>query len=333
MTTPIDRMITSDLAALDTDARRDVPALTTALQETGVYRDGLPGAQARRNALAEEHRVQLALMPLAIAQVFAHRVGRAAAGAAAIACSLAFVLLLADPLLMRVFAWFLPGLGVNIAGCMIVAVTAILVTYVVAIWIAEAWFTRRMREAVTTRSDVYGDLDRLSQGPIDVAQKLVRRIDGWTTGLWLGGVASIVTVFGYLLVLTAAFQPFASVLSTTSMFAEQAAVGNLGPVAYALAMVAGLAFVVGRACDREHRVGDAGPVVQRASRASTLAAGAVLGGGVLFATMRMITHLRFRLPSSEHRYLLAIGAELALLAVSAWAVLWWRARERKRLGD
>lgn len=54
---------------------------------------------------------------------------------------------------------------------------------------------------------------------------------------------------------------------------------------------------------------------------------------VLFATTRMMRHLRFRLPSSEHRYLLAIGGEVALLAVAGWCVMWWRRRESARLGD
>jgi hypothetical protein len=333
MTHTTDRMITTDLAALAADVRRDLPPIDTALRDTGVYRDGLPGAQARRDALAEERRLQLALMPLAIAQVFAHRVGRAAAGAAAIVCSLALVMLLADPLLMRLVLWFVPGLGVNIGICMMVASTAILVTYVVATWIAEAWFTRRMREAIATHADVYADLDQLSRGPIDVAQKLVKKVDGWAIGLAFGGAAAIATVFGYLVIMAATFQPLSHVLSTTSLFAERAAAGNLGPVIYALGLAAAIAAVIARGCDREHRFGEPTPAMKRLSHWSTLAAGGFLGMVVMFATARMATRLYYQLPSSEHRYLLAIGAEGALLAITGWAVLWWRRRERKRLGD
>ncbi|CAN5809674.1 hypothetical protein BH11MYX3_BH11MYX3_48420 [soil metagenome] len=333
MTTSIDRMITSDLAALHSDVHRDLPAASAAVRDAGIYRDGLAGAQARRDSLAEERRVQLALMPLAIAQVFAHRVGRAAAGAAAVLCSIALVMLVADPLLMRLVTWFVPGLGVNIGLCMMVAATAILVTYVVATWVAELWFTRRMRDSIETHSDVYRDLDQLARGPIEVAQKLVRRVDGWSLGLGLAGFASLTTVFGYLLVMTGAFQPLALVLSTTSLFAERAAAGNLGPVIYGLVLVAVLAFLLGRSCEREQRIGEAPPLMQRVSHWSTLAFGALVGMTMMFATMRMLTHLQLRLPSSEHRYLLAIGTELALLAVSGWSVLWWRRREQKRLGD
>ena len=333
MTSSLDRMITSDLAALETDARRDVPAIATALRETGVYRDGLPGAQARRDSLAEERRVQLALMPLAIAQVFAHRVGRAAAGAMALVVSIGVVMLLADPLLMQLLTWLIPGVGVSIASCAMVAATAILVTYVCATWAAEAWFTRRMRHAIETHSDVYSDLDKLARGPIEVAQKLVRKVDGWSVGLVLAGKAAIVTVFGYLMVITASFLPVSRMLSTTSLFAERAAATNLGPVIYALVLASGIAIILGRGCDREHRFGNATPTMQRFGHWSTLAFGIVIGMVVLFATTRMMLHLRWKLPSSEHRYLLAVGGEAALLALVGWGVLWWRRRERARLGD
>ncbi len=333
MTSSLDRMISSDLAALETDARHELPPSATSLRETGVYRDALPGAAARRDALAEERRVQLALMPLAIAQVFAHRVGRAAAGAMALVVSIGVVMLLADPLLMRFLAWLIPGVGVSIASCAMVAATAILVTYVGATWIAEAWFTRRMREAIETHADVYADLDHLARGPIDVAQKLVRKVDGWSVGLVLAGAAAIVTVFGYLMVITASFQPLSRMLSTTSMFAERAAADNLGPLVYALVLASSLAVILGRGCDREHRFGNPTPTMQRIGHWSTLAFGIVVAMTVSFAATRMMLRLHVQLPSHEHRYLLAIGAEAALLAVTGWGVLWSRRRERARLGD
>ena len=329
MTATIDKLIKSDLAELATDVRRDVPAA----REAGIYRDGTAGAQARRDVLAEERRLQLALMPLAVAQVFAHRVARAAAGAAALLCALAMVAFLADPLLMRVVTWFVPGLGVNIGTCIMIASTLILVTYVVATWAAEAWFTRKMREAVATEHDVYADLDKLARGPIEVAQKLVRRVDGWSMGLFLAGAAALVSVFGYLVVIAGAFQPLSHVLSTTSLFAERAAAGNLGPVLYAIAIACGAGFVVARGCERENRYGELPSLVARLAHGSTLVIGAVVGLGVMFATARMVTRLAFRLPEPGQRYLLAIFAEVALLAILACLALWWRRRERARLGD
>lgn len=333
MTSSLDRMITSDLAALETDARRELPELAAALRDAGVYRDGRAGAQARRDALAEERRLQLALMPLAVAQVFAHRVGRAAAGAMAMLVSLGVVVLLGDPLLVRLIRWMVPGAGISIGSCMMVASTAVLVTYVIATWIAEAWFARRMREAVASKGDVYSDLDTLARGPIDVAQKLVRAVDGWSTGLVLAGALAIATVFGYLVVMTASFEPFSHVLSTTTLFAEEAAARNLGPLLYALAIGTGIAVILGRGCDREHRIGEASPAMQRIGHWSTLVFGILVVMVVAFATTRMMLRLRVQLPSAGHRYLLAIGAEAALVALVGWGVLWARRRESARLGD
>ncbi|MEO7096635.1 MAG: hypothetical protein ABI175_25480 [Polyangiales bacterium] len=259
--------------------------------------------------------------------------GRAAAGAMALVVSIGVVMLLADPLLMQLLTWLIPGVGVSIASCVMVAATAILVTYVFATWIAEAWFTRRMRHAVETHADVYSDLDTLARGPIEVAQQLVRKVDGWSVGLVFAGKAALVTVFGYLMVITASFLPLSRMLSTTSVFAERAAADNLGPVIYALVLGCGIAAIVGRGCDREHRFGNPTPTMQRIGHWSTLAFGLVIGMVVLFATTRMMLHLKWRLPSSEHRYLLAVGGEAALIAVVGWGVLWWRRRERARLGD
>lgn len=333
MTTSLDRMITSDLSALEADARRDLPEPASALRDAGVYRDGRAGAQARRDQLAEERRVQLALMPLAIAQVFAHRVARAAAGTMALVVSLGVVMLLADPLMMRMIAWLVPGVGVNIGSCLMVAATAVLVTYVVATWIAEAWFTRRMREAIETKGDVYSDLDTLARGPIEVAQALVRKVDGWSVGLVLAGGIALATVFGYMMAITMSFQPLARVLSTTTMFAEQAASRNLGPLVYALVLGTSLAVILGRGCAREHRFGDPTPTMQRISHWSALAFGGIVGMVVAFAAIRMVLRLPVQLPSPQHRYLLAIGAEAALLAMAGFCVLWSRRRERARLGD
>jgi hypothetical protein len=190
-----------------------------------------------------------------------------------------------------------------------------------------------MREAVATQNDVYADLDKLAKGPIEVAQKLVRKVDGWSIGLALAGAAALTSVFGYLMVIAGAFQPLSHVLSTTSLFAERAASTNLGPVIYAIAIAVGAAFVVARGCEREDRFGELPPLVARLAHWSTLVIGIVVGLGVMFATARMVTHLQFRLPAPGHRYLLAIFAEVALLAIATWLALWWRRRERARLGD
>ena len=90
----LDSLITSDLAALGDDSRRSPTALDDALQTTNMYRDDRPGAEARRDALADERRRELVMMPLTLSHVFAHRVGRAAAGASAFVCTIVLLTML-----------------------------------------------------------------------------------------------------------------------------------------------------------------------------------------------------------------------------------------------
>src|SRR5688572_32869498 len=87
----LEKMIARDLAALGENSRRDLPALDDALKTTDAYRDDQPGAKARRDALADDRRRELVLMPLTLAHVFAHRLGRAAAGGMAVLCSLVLI--------------------------------------------------------------------------------------------------------------------------------------------------------------------------------------------------------------------------------------------------
>lgn len=332
----LDSLVADDLGALGAASRTDLPSLEDALRTAtpGIYRDGRAGAEAKRDVLANERRLQLALMPLAIAQVFAHRVGRAAAGGMAIACALAMVMLVADPLLVRLVTWFVPGLGLNIGLCLTIASSAILVAYVVATWIAEAWFTRRMRAAIETHDDVYRDLDHLARGPIEVAQRLVRRVDGWSTGLLLAGVASLAAIFGYLVAVAGALRPASFVLSSTAVFSLPATTTNLGPVLYAIVFALLVAFVVGRACDREHRLGAAPAVLGRLGHWAMIPLGALGGLATLYGLFRMVTGYAWvAMVPSEHRYGLALLGEGTVIALAAWALLWWRRRERTRLGE
>src|SRR5690606_13113931 len=62
----LDTLISGDLAALGEDSRRSPLAIDDALRTTNMYRDDLPGAQARRDALADERRRELFMMPLAL---------------------------------------------------------------------------------------------------------------------------------------------------------------------------------------------------------------------------------------------------------------------------
>ncbi len=331
MTADLDQMIARDLGALGDANLRGIPDRANALHDGGIYRDGRAGAVERRDVLANERRVQLALMPLSLAQVFAHRVGRATAGATAIVCALAIFGLTADPFAQRVLAWLVPGIGVNVGMCAIACACVVLAAYVVGTWAAEAWFTHRMRKAVQLGGDVFEDLDQLARGPIELARQLSRRVDGWAAGLWLGGIAALVGVFGYLVAIALAVAPPEYLLSTTSVFDVRITWFSLGPVAYGLALAAIASVVLGRACAREHRIGERPSVLAFAGNLGTLGL-AGLGLAITAYNVMRMTQVGGYL-TSEIRYGTALLGEASVLAVGAFAILWWRAREARRIGE
>ncbi len=321
----IDHLIRGDLAALGEASRQNLP--TRDPHNAGIYRDGRAGAEARRDELANERRIQLALMPLSVAQVFAHRVGRAAAGAMAVACAFAMVLLVSDPFVMRLVQWAVPGLGINLGMCLTTVACAVLVAYVAGTWAAEAYFTRRMRGAVQTGDDVYTDLDQLARGPIDLAQQLARKVDGWAVGLPLAGIASLAAIVGYLLALTLALAPTHYVLSTTTVFSSVAADRNIGSVGYALVLGLAAAYVVGRACQRDT------PLATRLLRFDVAIATVVLGMVTLMFAGDILLRASPAETSAYDRNKVAVLGEITAVLASSVALLWWRRRERARLGD
>jgi hypothetical protein len=333
--TRIDSLLTDDLEALGADSRREPPPLDAALRSTGVYRDDRAGAEARRNALADERRVQLALMPLSLSHVYAHRVGRAAAGAMAMLCAAKLLVLVADPMVLRAVQWFLPGINLNLGLCAALCAAAILLAYVVGNWIAEWHFGRKMRQAIETRGDVFNDLDRLARGPIDVGHALVRRVDGWSIGLAIAGVAALVSIFAYVFVVAAVFRPPSFVFSSSAVFSEPTATTNLGPVVYGLLIALGAAIAIARGCVREHRLPGAASPVRWFEHWLVLPIAFVGGIVTLYMVFRMVHRLDTRhvMPSQEMRFGLAIAGELTLLAFTTWGALWWRRIERKRIGE
>jgi hypothetical protein len=325
----LDSLITSDLAALGDDSRRHLVGLDDALRTTNMYRDDRPGAEARRDALVDERRRELVMMPLTLSHVFAHRVGRAAAGAAGLACTVVLLAMLADPLLLRLAAWFVPGLNVG----MLCALSAIVIlkVYVLATWIAEAWFARRMRGAIQTGDDPYRDLDALARGPVEIAQHAVRRVDGISMGLFLAGFTAITLSFGYVGVIVGALHEFPHAWSITGILRSDALGKNLDVLVLALLGTAIVAFFVGRACQRVQ--GSA--LVRFLGHWSVL----VIAGLAALATAYVGIHtlhmisMRRDLPSYELRELLGIGSTIAILGAVTWSLLWWRRREQARIGE
>jgi len=331
MTRTIDARIAGDLAALGEDSRRDPVGLDDALRTTNMYRDAAPGAKARRDALAEERRRELVMMPLTLSHVFAHRVGRAAAGAAGLACTFVLLAMLADPLLLQVAAWFVPGLSVGML--IVLAALGVLAAYVVATWLAEAWFARRMRAAIRTGDDAYQDLDQLARGPLEIAQRAVDRVDGLSIGLFLAGASALAIAFGYVIVIVGAWHEISYAWSITAIAATGALARNLDVVVAAVLAVSAAGFVVGRACARETNL--------EASLSRTLGSwmALVIAAVVAIATLYNAFHmvvafdLDHRLPSTEMRYGLAFGATTVGVLVLGYGLVWWRRREHARIGD
>ena len=315
----IDNMIERDLKALAENSRLDVPALDEALRTTNAYRDDRPGAEARRDALADERRRELVLMPLTLSHVFAHRLGRAAAGGMAVLCSAVLIAMLVDPLLMRFAAWFVPGLNIGMLAT--IAALAILAAYVVASWIGEAWFARKMRASIQTGDDAYRDLDHLARGPLEIAQAAVHKVDGWSVGLFLAGAASISLTFGYVVVLVGMQHTLSTAWSLNALYDSGTVQRNIELLVLAIGGCGAASAVLVRNASFA-RVMGSWPVL-------------VVAGVVGIATMYQGIHLlltwRRDWPSLEQRTLLALGSTIALFLPMAWSLLYWRRREQARI--
>ena len=321
--------IAHDLAALGADNRRGLAELDEILRSSSVYRDDRPGAEARRDALAEDRRRELALMPLTLAHVFAHRVARAAAGAAAMLCTLVIVLALVDPMMMRLAAFMVPGLDIGLV--LLLSAGFILVAYILATWIAEHRFAARMRRAITTRGEAYRDLDHLATGPLDVGQAMIRRSDGWSTGFPLAGVASFVPVAGYLVIVGEMFHPVSVAYSETFVLRSHSMTSNAASLVPPIAFGVAFAILVGILVAREHRFGRRGVL----DHWSMLPIGICVGMVWLYITFRMIGRYDAYgiLPSVEHGKLVAYLGEAAIMLPTIWVVLFWRRREQLRIAD
>ncbi|MFN0246776.1 MAG: hypothetical protein ACKV2T_07690 [Kofleriaceae bacterium] len=353
MKSSTDRVIDGDLAALGDASRQNLPALTTSLDSTAVhapraphthasrapaptpnasaYRDDLPGAVARRDSLADTRRRELALMPLTLSQIYAHRVGRAAGGAAAILCALGLLVVLDDRFLVRLTAYFIPGFAIGMYA--LLSIAFVLVTYMTAHWIAEHRFTTRMRELVSKGTDAYRDLDQLAVGPFAVAAEKVRRVDTLSLALPIIGIAMLAPLLAYVGYVGALSFTLTYRTSTIDAFIRMT--DDTGPVLVALLGGAFLAGLVAHAIRHEQRDGTPVPWVRWIGHWTTLIVAFVLGVLVLAGAALAAFNLQhtYSPPQEGARYLLAIGGEAAILLPSIWFFLWWRRRERWRLGD
>jgi hypothetical protein len=328
----LDSLITSDLAALGEDSRRNLADVDDALSEKNMYRDDAPGAKARRDALADARRRELAMMPLVLSHVFAHRVARAAAGGAAVLMSLLAVVVLAEPSLFRYAVYVAPSLieVANIEWALMMSVIMLLVVYLIALWIAQSWFARRMRDAVRTSDEPYRDLDALARGPLEVAQQAVRRVDGYALGGMLAGTTMLALVFGYAIVILDVLHDPLS-WRFDGLLYEAALVKNVGNLVIALVLAGGIAFVVGR---EAHRTSGSKLLDMLGKRTTQFFIG-IFVATTWYLAERTVDWIgrHYYLPSMGDRLMLAICVVLSLLGAAAVVLLWWRKRENRRIGD
>lgn len=355
--TSADRVIDGDLAALGDASRQRMPSLDASVDSTGVhpprrgarasqrsdeaapadplrgdaYRDDLPGAEARRDSLADARRRELALMPLTLSQIYAHRVGRAAGGAAAVLCALGLLVILDDTFLVRLTAWFIPGFALGMYA--LISIAFVLITYLTAHWIAEQKFTARMRELVSKGPDAYRDLDQLAVGPFAVAAEKVRRVDHVSFVLPLAGIALLAPLLAFIGYI--GMMAFQMHYRRSTLDAFMAMTSDMGPVLIALVAGVVIAVLIGSAIGREERHGAPIEWVRWLGHWGVLIVAFVLGlvvaGGAALASFRMQN--AYIPPPQTARYLLALGGEAVILLPSIWYLLWWRRRERWRLGD
>jgi hypothetical protein len=327
----VEKTIERDLRALGENSRRDVPALDSvpALRTADAYRDDRPGAEARRNALAEERRREMVLMPLTLAHVFAHRSGRIAAGAMSLAVSAVMLMMVADPLLIRFAAWFVPGL--NMGMLIMIAAMAITGSYVLASWIAEAWFARRMRASLKTGDDAYHDLDHLAQGPIEIAQRACKKLDGWSMGLFLAGATSVTLVFGYAIVVVGTNHTLDHAWSMLGIVDTGALQRNVGTVGFAVMVACTASFFVGRACATN--TAETSPLTKGLASWAALVVAGVVAIVMAYNCFHLIVrfHSTHVMLSPGMRSALTIGATVAIFVPTAWILLAWRRREHTRI--
>jgi hypothetical protein len=327
-------IITADLAVLGEENRRNLPALDGA----GVYRDDRPGVEARRTALAEQRRNELALMPLSLAHVFSHRVARAAAGGAALSCALLLAMLASDRVLVSLVEWFVPGITQTLPLLVAMSGCAVAGAYVIGGWAAEHVFARRMRVQLASSGDAHEDLDRLAQGPADVAHQLVRSVDAWAVGLSIAGVTALGTMFAYLLATLGVHHGATTLLSQSYVFGDHTVQSNIEVAMFTVALAAAFAAYVGHACRRERRLVEPPRVLRWAGHWLVIPTGIIVG---FFAMHRMSAMAeRFlsrpyvrRLPTMSERLDVAILGVFALVLLVTWPALWWRRREQARIGE
>jgi hypothetical protein len=321
-------LVRADLDALGAENRRDL------LRREHMYRDDRLGTEARRDHLAAQRRFELATLPLALANVYAHRVARAATGAAALAGSVLILVAISHPRMFIVAGTKLGGEAMILSPLMlaIIANMLLLVVHTVATRIAEGVFTRRMAQSIAPTGDVHGDLDRLADGPIDVARRLVRSVDGWAVGLTATGAIALGVVFGAMAFVELVGHKFPGAWARGAYRIFEPLQHNSTILLLVLALGVWFVVALGRACDREHRRGELPWWARILEHRAIVPLGLAACAGAVFLALRLTRHTMTsgRLPWYYERLAVALVGAAALVAVISAIVLGIRRREEER---
>lgn len=329
----LDTRINDDLGALAAETQQGIGELSDIdelVDQRSAYRDDRPGAEARRSALIDKRRLELALLPLASQQIFVHRVARASAGAFATLGAAALFVALWAPNLIRMADYFVPG-PLTLPLITVGVAFKVLAVYVIAGWIAARYFERRMRESLEVAGDdVYEDIEALAHGPMDHARELLRKVDGWSVSLPLLGVATLAPVLALMTVGGVEGSMYGFGFARYAGYVDLD--GNLILLAVGIGVGACIALAIGRACDRSHRT-LARPLMLRIFEHVGVIGAAVVAGLIALAILgEAFRGLQFgHLPTGEVRLALAVIGTVAVTAAGAWAMLWNRRREKRRL--
>lgn len=317
--------IARDLAALGADNRRELPALDElrALRRTDVYRDDRHGAEARRDALANQRRRELALMPLGFAQVYAHRVARIAAGGMALVTAACMIAVLADhEIAFGIAARFVPGLPA--LSLVLLAGFGVLATYIIAQQIAERAFERELRAAITLSGDTYADLDHLARAPLELATAKLHKLDRAAVGVVFAGLTSMILALGFALGATSLDSGRLFAGSLLDIAATDLLAPFLDELGVFLIMVCGAGFVL--ACGVGRESGLLARLVRLAGHWSMLVVAGIAGFAALIHTTDELATRRHADPTS-----MIVLWTLAVVPAVLWAVLFVRRREHARL--
>jgi len=292
--TTLDDTITRDLAAVAADSRR---AWRTA--DDALARLDVPTTRAAAPRLD-------ALALTAVTQVFARRVARIAAGGAA----MLVIAIVATPAFLVIGNGgydIAAAVDDNALGIAAWLAAPMLIAHTVARQLAARWLATRLPS---------------SASPDELARRLARRVDGWSTGVlfaagtWIALVAGVLYLaFHRSFPLTPWFERFAD--GTTRM-------DRLDPLLVALFATVVVACVLGRAFTRALPWA---PRTARLALAAGLAAAALtVGAGLRFELWPIAPHAVPTRVASWFLTVVGAGSVMLLVGVFAW---WVRARDER----